>query len=89
MLFDKDGTLCRSDGFLSALAQARALCCAELSGEPSITEPLLMAYGLRNGQLDPSGSTAVASRHDNLISCLLYTSPSPRDRQKSRMPSSA
>ena len=25
----------------------------------------------------------------NFISCLLYTSPSPRDRQKSRMPSSA
>ena len=24
-----------------------------------------------------------------LIACLLYTSPSPRDRQKSRMPSSA
>ena len=23
------------------------------------------------------------------LSCLLYTSPSPRDRQKSRMPSSA
>ena len=26
---------------------------------------------------------------DDLIICLLYTSPSPRDRQKSRMPSSA
>ena len=26
---------------------------------------------------------------DNPYSCLLYTSPSPRDRQKSRMPSSA
>ena len=26
---------------------------------------------------------------DNLLICLLYTSPSPRDRQKSRMPSSA
>ena len=26
---------------------------------------------------------------ENTISCLLYTSPSPRDRQKSRMPSSA
>ena len=26
---------------------------------------------------------------DTLDSCLLYTSPSPRDRQKSRMPSSA
>ena len=25
----------------------------------------------------------------NYIRCLLYTSPSPRDRQKSRMPSSA
>ena len=27
--------------------------------------------------------------HNITISCLLYTSPSPRDRQKSRMPSSA
>ena len=26
---------------------------------------------------------------NNLKGCLLYTSPSPRDRQKSRMPSSA
>ena len=26
---------------------------------------------------------------DDLECCLLYTSPSPRDRQKSRMPSSA
>ena len=26
---------------------------------------------------------------DNALTCLLYTSPSPRDRQKSRMPSSA
>ena len=27
--------------------------------------------------------------YEGLMSCLLYTSPSPRDRQKSRMPSSA
>ena len=27
--------------------------------------------------------------HRNDLACLLYTSPSPRDRQKSRMPSSA
>ena len=26
---------------------------------------------------------------ENMSACLLYTSPSPRDRQKSRMPSSA
>ena len=29
------------------------------------------------------------SESDEVSSCLLYTSPSPRDRQKSRMPSSA
>ena len=28
-------------------------------------------------------------RREQLLTCLLYTSPSPRDRQKSRMPSSA
>eukprot|EP01017_Pseudomicrothorax_dubius_P051538 TRINITY_DN9943_c0_g1_i10.p2 TRINITY_DN9943_c0_g1~~TRINITY_DN9943_c0_g1_i10.p2 ORF type:complete len:186 (-),score=29.54 TRINITY_DN9943_c0_g1_i10:32-589(-) len=28
-------------------------------------------------------------KHANTMICLLYTSPSPRDRQKSRMPSSA
>ena len=34
--------------------------------------------------------TATLNReHPELPSCLLYTSPSPRDRQKSRMPSSA
>ena len=34
---------------------------------------------------------AWAQRHGDEVSgcCLLYTSPSPRDRQKSRMPSSA
>ena len=32
---------------------------------------------------------AVAAAIESLDTCLLYTSPSPRDRQKSRMPSSA
>ena len=36
------------------------------------------------GQIAETGS---AIRSDDV--CLLYTSPSPRDRQKSRMPSSA
>ena len=30
-----------------------------------------------------------ADYKDSFVTCLLYTSPSPRDRQKSRMPSSA
>ena len=33
-------------------------------------------------------SVVANSSFDGII-CLLYTSPSPRDRQKSRMPSSA
>ena len=36
-----------------------------------------------------TGSHRVDADHINLDTCLLYTSPSPRDRQKSRMPSSA
>ena len=31
----------------------------------------------------------IKRRNEHFNSCLLYTSPSPRDRQKSRMPSSA
>ena len=31
----------------------------------------------------------VKNKHTQYYNCLLYTSPSPRDRQKSRMPSSA
>ena len=33
--------------------------------------------------------TTFATNPDRVLGCLLYTSPSPRDRQKSRMPSSA
>ena len=33
--------------------------------------------------------TLIEAINNVLNSCLLYTSPSPRDRQKSRMPSSA
>ena len=32
---------------------------------------------------------AIKTRYREFYACLLYTSPSPRDRQKSRMPSSA
>ena len=35
------------------------------------------------------GGIASSSSQFDSYNCLLYTSPSPRDRQKSRMPSSA
>ena len=38
----------------------------------------------------PEDVTLVTERRNSIVNtCLLYTSPSPRDRQKSRMPSSA
>ena len=39
--------------------------------------------------IDPDGDTDDATVTFTVTGCLLYTSPSPRDRQKSRMPSSA
>ena len=35
------------------------------------------------------GALLFAFSYNRIYTCLLYTSPSPRDRQKSRMPSSA
>ena len=49
---------------------------AQLSQRDRAAGGLVMA---KSGRLE---------RRDN-YACLLYTSPSPRDRQKSRMPSSA
>ena len=45
---------------------------------------------LETRPVDPySVNVWVIAIGENLYICLLYTSPSPRDRQKSRMPSSA
>ena len=47
---------------------------------------IMMAAALLARQPDPSEDEV---RRELSCNCLLYTSPSPRDRQKSRMPSSA
>ena len=40
--------------------------------------------------IDPQQLSALENQTaDGLLGCLLYTSPSPRDRTRSRMPSSA
>ena len=43
-----------------------------------------LTQSARDGILDP-----VIGRDEEIRSCLLYTSPSPRDLRRSRMPSSA
>ena len=55
-----------------------------------ITHSLGGTYTVRAGaglyRVNPSDADALGKEIED---CLLYTSPSPRDRQKSRMPSSA
>ena len=47
-------------------------------------------YWLQSAAAGLFGADDIAAyRLPSLLACLLYTSPSPRDRQKSRMPSSA
>ena len=59
----------------------------------NVDEQLLAAYlylGANGGTtIDGTDPLEQAFRIAHYSSCLLYTSPSPRDRQKSRMPSSA
>ena len=46
----------------------------------------------KNGKYQPCGRKSASGskrKYPKCVPCLLYTSPSPRDRQKSRMPSSA
>ena len=44
---------------------------------------------LHMGRIERGEYNITLSTLAELCACLLYTSPSPRDRQKSRMPSSA
>ena len=52
---------------------------------------LLFIFKLFIGLITGAVSLIADAIHtlSDVITCLLYTSPSPRDRQKSRMPSSA
>ena len=55
----------------------------------------LMTASFANAAVDADAAQALLKKSDCFKchaidkNCLLYTSPSPRDRQKSRMPSSA
>ena len=70
---------------LAALQNALAAVQAALASK----KPLVLAL-LTSGTQRTSAVDVIRPTHAGLFGlCLLYTSPSPRDRQKSRMPSSA
>ncbi len=77
VLFDKDGTLADSQGFLRSLGQKRSrLIDAQI---PGVQEPLLMAFGLDNNQLNPAGLLAVGTRRENEIAAAAYVAETGRD----------
>jgi phosphoglycolate phosphatase len=77
VIFDKDGTLENSTNFLYQLAQKRARLID--SQIPGVGEPLLMAYGILGGRLDPAGLMAVGSRPESLIASSAYVAETGRD----------
>ena len=52
-------------------------------------EAIVLVKDNANAKFDETMEAHVRLGIDPKYTCLLYTSPSPRDRQKSRMPSSA
>ena len=59
-----------------------------------LVDPVMASVGINTqdinqGKLVEPQMTFQPPMPANQMGCLLYTSPSPRDRQKSRMPSSA
>lgn len=76
IIFDKDGTLSDSQSFLKQLARQRArLIDAQV---PGVGEPLLMSFGMVDGELDPAGLLAVGSNHENAIAAAAYIAETGR-----------
>ena len=71
-----------ADGTTIQMAGQRAL-----AGGQTLALTLKMAREFRES--DSTTPIVLMGYYNPIYSCLLYTSPSPRDRQKSRMPSSA
>ena len=75
----------------------QCLICSSLNDEEYVKETLIEASKIAKLEVlkvdthkfQPHGVTGYALLKESHISCLLYTSPSPRDAHESRMPSSA
>ena len=77
------------DGKVTGLSKlARVV--EETARRPQVQERLTQTVAqLIEENLNTQGVAVVLSAEHSCMSCLLYTSPSPRDRTRSRMPSSA
>jgi len=76
ILFDKDGTLEDSKGYLHKLGQRVAqIIDVKVSG---IAEALLMAFGIHGDSLDPAGLIAVGSSRETEIATAAYIAETGR-----------
>ncbi|AFY59366.1 haloacid dehalogenase superfamily enzyme, subfamily IA [Synechococcus sp. PCC 6312] len=76
IIFDKDGTLAHSEDYLKTITSKRArFIDAQI---PGVQDPLLSAFGLENGRLNPSGLQAVGTRQENLIAAAAYIAETGR-----------
>jgi phosphoglycolate phosphatase len=76
LIFDKDGTLEDSQTFLRTVGQQRSrLIDAKV---PGVGDPLLMAFGIAENTLDPTGLMAVGSRRENEIAAAAYVAETGR-----------
>lgn len=70
ILWDKDGTLANSHGFLRELAHQRS---HQLNQQvPGIYDDLMAAFGCAQGQYDPTGLMAVGTRYENEVAAAAY-----------------
>jgi phosphoglycolate phosphatase len=76
IIFDKDGTLENSGNFWRELGIRRARLIDRQI--PGISEPLLMAFGIQDNWLDPTGLMAVGSREENEIAAAAYIAETGR-----------
>ena len=82
IIFDKDGTLENSRTYWRLVGSERArLIDAQI---PGVGEPLMMAFGILDDNLDPQGLMAVGSRIENEIAAAAYIAETGRSWHESR-----
>ena len=74
---------------LGHTAQAPHNVIAHVVLAPRNTDAARSAHDRQLADKTTTGPLSIARTHADIFNCLLYTSPSPRDRTRSRMPSSA
>ena len=82
------------DGKIKLITNDSPDCDKKINGSGLVSIPGLIDPHVHYGVYSPIDQAAISESHAAAIGgvttiCLLYTSPSPRDRTRSRMPSSA